>query len=94
MNAIGVEVSEHVLECHVSATYQGWTHTQKCGVCMDTCVQAWGWLRCICDGVCVCARPCGYGSSAVGWGAPQGKGAQGRLTHLRRLFSTMMLAYM
>ena len=28
MNAIGVEVSEHVSEGHASVTYQGWTHTQ------------------------------------------------------------------
>ena len=93
MNAIGVEVSEHVLEGHASVTYQGWTHTPRCGVCMYTCPgMGAGRLVCVMVSVAVSGPmsvwPCGYGSSG------HARGAQGQLTHLRRLFSTMMLAYM
>lgn len=83
-------------EGHVSVSYQGWTHTQV------WCVHGHrGWPPCMCDGVCCSerARACVGGLAGVGpvrWVGehPSARGAQGWLTHLRRLFSTMMLAYM
>lgn len=100
MNAIGVEVSEHVSEGHASVTYQGWTHTQVWCVYGHVSRHG-GWPPCMCDGACcskqACVCACGPASTGPVWWVgehPRARGAQGWLTHLRRLFSTMMLAYM
>lgn len=51
-----------MLECHVSATYQGWTHTQKCGVCMWTRVSRHGAGCVVSVMVSACVRgPAGTG---------------------------------